>query len=143
MDDTRKCPYCGESIRIEATICRYCRSRLSGLDPERWHRDHPERRLAGVTVAVARALAFPLGAVRLGFIVLTFFHLLGPLLYGALWMIVPFRPDEDSLLTRAVARARAIVAAFRGEHAGGDPTDERRRERPEPHSVRVSEGPLT
>jgi phage shock protein PspC (stress-responsive transcriptional regulator) len=117
MDDTRTCPYCGEAIRREATVCRFCRSRLAGLDPERWHRDRPERRLAGVAAAVARALAVPVGTVRLGFILLSFFHLLGPVLYGALWLIVPFAPGGESPLAVALARAREIAGALRG--AGG------------------------
>ncbi len=110
MEETRTCPYCGEAIRVEAVRCRYCRSRLTALDPERWHRDHADRRLAGVATAVARALAVPVGAVRVGFLVLAFFHLLGPILYGALWLVVPFRAGEDSPLTRGLARVRAVAA---------------------------------
>ena len=40
---------------------------------------------------MAHALAVPLPAVRLAFVVLTFFHLLGPLLYAGLWLIIPAR----------------------------------------------------
>ena len=109
MDEFRPCPYCGEEIRTAATRCRFCRSRLTALDPERWYRDHPERRVAGVASAVARALAVPVGAVRLGFIVLTFLHFLGPLLYGALWLLVPFTPGGDAPLTCALARARNLL----------------------------------
>jgi phage shock protein PspC (stress-responsive transcriptional regulator) len=106
MDEFRKCPYCGEEIRAAATRCRYCRSRLTALDPERWFRDHPERRVAGVASAVARALAVPVGAVRLGFIVLTFIHLLGPMLYVALWLLVPFAPGGDAPVTHVLAWLR-------------------------------------
>lgn len=109
MDEFRPCPYCGEEIRTAATRCRFCRSRLTALDPERWYRDHPERRVAGVASAVARALAVPVGAVRLGFIVLTFLHFLGPPLYGALWLLVPFSPGGDAPLTGALARARNLL----------------------------------
>jgi phage shock protein PspC (stress-responsive transcriptional regulator) len=109
MDEFRPCPYCGEEIRTAATRCRFCRSRLTALDPERWYRDHPERRVAGVASAVARALAVPVGAVRLGFIVLTFLHFLGPLLYGALWLLVPFTPGGDAPLTGALARVRNLL----------------------------------
>lgn len=124
MDEFRPCPYCGEEIRTAATRCRFCRSRLTALDPERWYRDHPERRVAGVASAVARALAVPVGAVRLGFIVLTFLHFLGPLLYGALWLLVPFSPGGDAPLTSALARARNLLdqlLSSTGGHADRPP----------------------
>ncbi len=34
MDEFRPCPYCGEEIRTAATRCRFCRSRLTALDPD-------------------------------------------------------------------------------------------------------------
>jgi phage shock protein PspC (stress-responsive transcriptional regulator) len=114
MQETRKCPYCAEEIPAEAIRCRYCRSRLATLDPERWSRNHPERRIAGVAIAITRALAVPLGVVRVGFIVLTFFHFLGPLLYGALWLIVPFDPGEEPLLERGLGRAKDLAGQLRG-----------------------------
>ena len=114
MDATRKCPYCAEDIPAAAVRCRYCRSRVAALDPAEWHRDHPERRLAGVAAAVARPLALPLPLVRLGFLVLTFLHGLGPVLYTTLWLVIPFAPGEPSLLEWALERVKALAAHFRG-----------------------------
>ena len=137
MDEFRNCPYCGEQIRGAATRCRYCRSRLTALDPERWYRDHPERRVAGVASAVARALAFPVGAVRLGFIVLTFIHLLGPLVYGALWLLIPFAPDGDAPLGRLFAMVRDLFDVVR------DTLDGRERREPPRHDDAERRDPET
>lgn len=114
MEDVRTCPYCAEEIRAAATRCRFCRSRVTALDPERWYRDHPERRVAGVASAVARALALPVGAARLAFIVLTFVHLAGPLLYAALWSLIPFSPGGDPPLARVLTMARDLLDQLLG-----------------------------
>ena len=92
MEGIKDCPYCDEEIRSEAIRCRYCRSRLTSFDAGRWHRSHADGRLAGVCAALGSALAVPVAAVRLAFVVFSFFHLIGPLLYGMLWLIIPKRP---------------------------------------------------
>jgi len=114
MADTRKCPYCAEEIRTEAVRCPYCRSGMATADHDRWYRNHPERRVAGVAAAVAHALGLPIMGVRLGFVVLTFVHLLGPIVYGGLWLLVPFAPGEPSPLEQGLAAAQDWVARFRG-----------------------------
>ena len=92
MAETRKCPYCAEEIRAEAIRCPHCRSRVATSDRDRWYRDHPERRIAGVAAAVAHAFALPIMGVRLGFVVLTFVHLLGPIIY---WHVFLRRTSEN------------------------------------------------
>ena len=122
MSTMRKCPYCAEDIAAEAIRCRYCRSRLVTLDPQHWHRHQGERRVAGVAVALARAFATPVSVVRIAFVLLTFFHLLGPLLYGALWLLIPYDPGDESLLERGLGRARDVVATLRGARHPADAT---------------------
>lgn len=111
---TRPCPYCAEEIQTEAVLCRFCRSRVSAIDPATWHRDHPERRVAGVAAAVAHGLTVPLSLVRLGFLVLSFVHLVGPMAYAALWAVIPPHVGEPSLLERGLDSARAILEALLG-----------------------------
>ena len=126
MDNRIPCPYCAEDIRSEAIRCPHCRSRLKGLDPTTWHRDHPERRVAGVSAAVAHGLGVSLPAVRMGFVVLTFFHLLGPALYGLLWLITPSRPGEKPPFEQGIACARDAAERFaRGSGGGTMPQEPR------------------
>ncbi len=125
MTAMKECPFCAEQIRQEAIRCRYCRSRLTSFESDRWHRSHPEARLAGVCAALASSLAVPLGAVRLTFVVLTFLHLLGPLLYAGLWLIIPERPGAESKLEQLLRWGLNQAARFSG----------RQRNRPGPPSV--------
>ena len=122
MDETKRCPFCAEEIRTAAVRCPHCRSRLASFELEGWHRGHDDARLAGVASAVAHSLSLPVGAVRLGFALLSLVHLIGAMAYGALWLIVPARAGEPSLLeeglSRAAVWARWLAGGVGGERAG-------------------------
>ena len=121
MDETttrRPCPYCAEDIAAAAIRCPHCRTRLTVFDAHAWRRDHADRKMAGVASAVAHATAVPVAAVRVGFAVLTLFHLAGPLLYAAGWALIPRTAGAPSPVERAFAEAAATLRRWRG----GEPT---------------------
>ena len=109
----RPCPFCAEDIAVAAIRCPHCRSRLSLFDALEWRRDHPDRRVAGVAAAVAHATALPVNVVRLGFAFLTFFHLLGPLLYALGWATIPAHAGQPSLVERALGEAQTALRRWR------------------------------
>jgi phage shock protein PspC (stress-responsive transcriptional regulator) len=113
MAESKRCPYCAEEIQAEATRCRYCRSRLLIFDADAWHRDHPERRVAGVCASVAHAFSVPVAAVRLGFVFFTVFLHVAPMLYVALWLMLPERRGADSLLESALRWLLAFIDSVR------------------------------
>jgi phage shock protein PspC (stress-responsive transcriptional regulator) len=134
MEAMRRCPYCDEEIRAEAIRCRHCRSRLAALDPGAWYRDLPERRVAGVAAAVAHAFAIPVAAARLGFLVLSAFHLAGVIAYLALWLVVPFRPGEEPPFTRVLTLARKVADEVRAAFGRHRPPPRDPQRRPSDHS---------
>jgi len=117
MTDRRPCPYCAEEIAAQAVRCPHCRSRLVAFDASGLHRDRPERKLAGVAAALAQSLAIPVVVVRAAFVALAFFHLAGPVLYGVLWLLIPYALGDESILERWLASAQGVLRRLRGAAA--------------------------
>jgi phage shock protein PspC (stress-responsive transcriptional regulator) len=122
MADMKRCPYCGEEIRAEAVRCRYCRSRLVSFEVDRWHRSHPEAKLAGVCASLAHVFAVPVVVVRLTFVLFTIFTHVAPLVYGVLWLVIPSRPGEDSVLEKVLRRALEVAGVLGGRRS--DPEED-------------------
>ena len=100
---TKDCPYCAEPVRVQASICRHCRSSLESPTAPAAYRNHSGRQIAGVSIALAEAFGVSVTFVRLAFIVLTFISFIGPPLYVALWLLLPAEPGGLSPLGRVVA----------------------------------------
>jgi phage shock protein PspC (stress-responsive transcriptional regulator) len=105
------CPFCAEDIRVGAIRCPHCRSRLdpiASIGSDRWHREHSGRRLAGVAAGIAATTGLPVAVVRAAFIVLTFVHLAGPVLYAALWVTMPDGPGDEPFADRVIDAIRDL-----------------------------------
>ena len=105
----KTCPYCAEPIRGEALRCPHCRSRLRTFNSDGWQREQPDALVAGVAAALPRTFAAPVALVRVAFVVLSLAHALGLMAYLALWLLIPKRAGDPSLLERFLARSQDVV----------------------------------
>lgn len=89
----KQCPYCAENVQDAAIKCRYCGSLLDGSALTRsWHRSREGKMIAGVCAGLAEEFSISVTAVRLAAILGTIAAGgLGIVLYGALWIIMPYR----------------------------------------------------
>lgn len=100
MTDTKTCPFCAEEIREAAVVCPYCRSGLGDSPDHQAYRNRPGRQIAGVASALAASSGFSVTLFRLGFVLLTFVSFIGPVLYVALWLVLPEEPGGVSPVGR-------------------------------------------
>lgn len=92
----KTCPYCAETIRVEAIKCRHCGSMLDsirgpGESAANWTRVEEGRRIAGVCTGIAREMNAPglVLPIRVFFIITTFLSGFGLVLYALLWILMP------------------------------------------------------
>ena len=115
---TKECPYCREDIPASAVKCRYCKTDLGIDEGKPVCRDLPGRIVAGVAAYVAKAMGISVSLVRVVLVVTTVF--LAPLtlsVYIAIWLIVPFRPDQQSALEKLVAEVKRIFYRLKKQPA--------------------------
>ena len=88
-------------------------------DLHEWHRDHEDRKLAGVCAGVAAQLGASVTAVRAGFVLLTLFpafHGVGVWLYAVLWFLMPAAPQGPSGLDRLLDVGGSLFAGRRDDY---------------------------
>lgn len=104
MSDSKRCPWCAETIRTEAIKCRHCGSfveqtALRGLTAP-WVRPEQGRMIAGVCAGLAQQFGISVTVLRLAFVLgVIFSGGVVLLLYLALWITMPSRartaPDSS------------------------------------------------
>jgi phage shock protein PspC (stress-responsive transcriptional regulator) len=97
--ETKRCPFCAEEIRAEATKCKHCGSFLSRdggsfNSAEPWYRSRTDKSIAGVCMGIAKRFNISITIVRVAFVLAACTGGWGILLYIALWFIMPLEPLE-------------------------------------------------
>jgi len=81
----------------------------------------PERIVGGVAALLAERLDVDALWLRIGFVLLALVGGVGLVLYGALWLAIPRRAGEESLLERGLHLGLDLAARLSGRPGGSGP----------------------
>jgi len=131
----KECPFCRESIMSDATKCRYCKSEFEPAHGEPTYRELPGRMIAGVATYVSQALGISVSLVRVIFMgAALLMPPLGMGVYAALWLIVPLKPEDESVLEKMVSEAKCLYQRLKRQ-----PSEEESKNGSAPEKTLVTE----
>lgn len=92
------CNYCGKVIQDDASHCAYCGKRVGGvMGRKRLMRSRTDRKIAGVCAGVAEYFDLDVSLVRVVWLVMAVFTVVGFLSYPVAWIVMPEEPIAFSM----------------------------------------------
>lgn len=84
----------------------------AALPYPRAYRESQGRWIGGVAVGLAQNLRWPVGAIRVLFVITSVFGGIGVVAYAAYWAVLPTRTEDDSDTVRLLAFAALVIGGF-------------------------------